>query len=76
MADGAVAGNGDGLGHLRQAEMDLEGAARVDQRGVGISSVQRPGTAEGARGVGLGVSGAERKMVAILDGDVNGGALF
>ena len=44
MADGAEAGDGDGSGHLRQAQMDLGNAAQLDHRGIRIPSVRRPGT--------------------------------
>ncbi len=42
----------------------------LDQRGAGISALQRSGTGEGARGVGSGVSGAESETRPIPDGGV------
>ena len=51
--------------------MALGSAPRLDQRGVGISAFQRSRTPKSARGVGLGLSGAERQAAASLDGNVN-----
>ena len=49
--------------------MVVGSAQRLDQAGAWISTVQRSGGGESARGMGLGVSGIERKTnVGASDG--------
>ena len=58
-ADGRTDGRSGRQGALCSAEVDGGGAARLDQGGVGLPPLRRPGPREGEGRVGPGVPGAE-----------------
>ena len=64
---GGEAGGG-GAGAARRAQVVVGGAARMDQGGAGISTIQRARPAEGPGGVGSGLPGVEHQADAWASG--------
>ena len=67
---GREAGHADGPGALRATRVAVRGAQWLGQGGPWIPAIQRAGSGQGARGMGLGVSGVERQAVATAAGGV------
>ena len=59
-----------GPGALRATQVAVRSAQWLGQGGPGIPAIQRAGSGQGARGMGLGVSGVERQAVATAAGGV------
>ena len=67
---GREAGHTSGAGAVRATQVAVRSAQWLDQGSPWIPAIQRAGPEQGARGMGLGVSGAEHQAPATASGSV------